>query len=121
MDSFTQLDSEVLNLMEKAILKEDINTKPLIDLIDSVERNASGFDYSQLTIINDKPDGLSHAVRSSENYKKAINSLIQYINTNDTADLKAFYEARKQALEAYSLVKNEYDNYFNLSLLKALQ
>ncbi|MMZ61828.1 hypothetical protein D1872_239980 [compost metagenome] len=121
MDSFTQLDNEVLSLMEKVILKEDINTAPLLDLLDSVERNAAGFDYSQLAIINDRPDGLSHAVRSSESYKEAINSLIEYIKTNDTADLKAFYETRKEALEAYSLVKNEYDNYSNLSLLKAFQ
>ncbi|MOA27916.1 hypothetical protein D3C78_1488220 [compost metagenome] len=72
MESFTQLDNEVLSLMEKVTLKEEINTIPLMDLLDKVERNAYEFNYSQLAIINDRPDGFLHAARSSESIQSHL-------------------------------------------------
>ncbi len=120
-DSFAETDKEALRLLGNIILKERVDSTKIEQLIASAENGIKEFDDTSLAIIGDRPDNLlSEASLSAESYRKAINSLLNYGKTGSEADLEAFYKDREKASAANNLAKSVYNDYFNLSLEKAL-
>ncbi|SFS76668.1 hypothetical protein SAMN05428962_2734 [Paenibacillus sp. BC26] len=118
LDYFDQLDQETVNVLTHVITKEEVDTTRLLGLLEILKENAKHPGVNGLAIIIDTPDGFTHTLDCAEQYNNAINSLLNFLKTDDEAELKAFNSERKKAIESYEILKNEYVRYINLSLSK---
>ncbi|OMF10100.1 hypothetical protein MHI48_08065 [Paenibacillus sp. FSL H7-0942] len=116
---FNKIEQEVVDVLSKVILEEQVDISRLQQLIKEAE--FKGWIRPEVfTPVQDYNSfDFSDAGYSVEAYKKASIELIAYVHTGDKERLKSFHEERKKALEYYDSYTYMYDRIFKLSYISA--
>ncbi|MCZ1265946.1 hypothetical protein [Paenibacillus tundrae] len=116
---FNKIEQEVINVLSKVILEEQVDISRLQQLIKEAESNVVIRPEVFTPVQDYSSSNLSDAFYSLEAYKKASIELIAYVHTGDKERLKSFHEERKKALEYYDSYTYMYDRIFKLSYISA--
>ncbi|WP_413376496.1 hypothetical protein [Paenibacillus taichungensis] len=116
---FNKIEQEVIDILSKVILEEQVDISRLQQLIKEAESNVVIRPEVFTPVQDYSSSDLSDAFYSLEAYKKASIELIAYVHTGDKERLKSFHEERKKALEYYDSYTYMYDRIFKLSYISA--
>ncbi|MDM5279109.1 hypothetical protein QUF95_17050 [Paenibacillus silvae] len=118
---FNKIDQEIVNILGKVMLEEPVDFSKIHEFMEEARSNAviRPEDFTPVQDFNSYDFG--SARQSVEEYQKAIQELMAYVETKDKEILKSFYEKRKQALEYYNSYTNTYDLIFKASFTSAVR
>lgn len=116
---FNKIEQEVIDVLSKVILEEQVDISRLQQLIKEAESNIVIRPEVFTPVQDYNSSDLSDAFYSLEAYKRASIELIAYVHTEDKERLKSFHEERKKALEYYDSYTYMYDRLFKLSYISA--
>lgn len=116
---FNKIEQEVIDVLSKVILEEQVDISKLQQLIKEAESNVVIRPEVFTPVQDYNSSDLADAFYSLEAYKKASIELIAYVHTGDKERLKSFHEERKKALEYYDSYTYMYDHIFKLSYISA--
>ncbi|MDT9722789.1 hypothetical protein QVE09_28240 [Paenibacillus sp. ClWae2A] len=116
---FNKIEQEVIDVLSKVILEEQVDISRLQQLIKEAESNVVIRPEVFTPVQDYNSSDLSDAFYSLEAYKRASIELIAYVHTEDKEKLKSFHEERKKALEYYDSYTYMYDRIFKLSYISA--
>ncbi|WP_449008557.1 hypothetical protein [Paenibacillus taichungensis] len=116
---FNKIEQEVIDILSKVILEEQVDISRLQQLIKEAESNVVIRPEVFTPVQDYNSFDLSDAFYSLDAYKKASIELIAYVHTGDKERLKSFHEERKKALEYYDSYTYMYDRIFKLSYISA--
>ncbi|NUU75746.1 hypothetical protein [Paenibacillus xylanilyticus] len=122
INNFEKIDQELVDILGNLLLKEEVDTSKLAELIKVAESDSKSFDSANFTPIRDYSSSFSFltANQSVNAYKEAFIALEKFIEDGKESHLEEFYSQRESALRYYEDFKIQFDEVFKLSYIRSI-